>query len=77
MDYKTVPVSRVPATLLRRLDGLKDRVAMNVTDTAAKALDRSTLCRLAIEDFLGRYENEPMMLVGRLGFQPQSDPEND
>lgn len=50
---------------------------MNVTDTAAKALDRSTLCRLAIEDFLGRYENEPMMLVGRLGFQPQSDPEND
>jgi hypothetical protein len=67
MAGKTVPVSAVPFDVVARLETLTAHLKTQVSTTAARAIDRSTVCRLAICDLLDRYEREPAVLAERLG----------
>ncbi len=68
MVGKTIPVTAVSHTVVARLDALIAQVRANVSETASRAINCSTVCRLAIEDALDRYEHEPNLLAERLGF---------
>ena len=73
MAGKTVPISRVPEALLVRLDGLVNEIERNVSENAKRALDRSTICRLAIQDLVDLYEDQPMKLAERLGLRVEKE----
>jgi hypothetical protein len=73
MALKTVPVTGVDPAMVLRLDDLLRRTAALISDAAAPALNRSVFGRLAISEFLDRYESRPAELAGRLGFACSSE----
>lgn len=73
MKEKTVPITRVSASELDRLDALVGILNAKVPKLATKAIDRSTLGRVALEEFLDRYETEPILLAKKLGLLGKND----
>lgn len=68
MAGKTVPVSAVSNETVVRLERLLHAVQRYLPASAHRAVDRSSLCRIGIEDLLARYEGAPDALAERLGY---------
>lgn len=68
MAGKTVPVSAVPHETVVRLERLLHAVQRYVPVAGHRAVDRSCLCRIGIEELLARYEAAPDALAERLGY---------
>lgn len=68
MAGKTVPVSAVSNETVARLERLLHAVQRYVPVPAQRDVDRSSLCRIGIEDLLARYEAAPDALAERLGY---------
>ena len=66
-----VPVS-VDVELEARLARFVGAVGQCVQPTATRALDRSSICRLAIVEMLDRYERTPNKVARKLGFLIQA-----
>lgn len=66
-----VPVT-VDAELDARLAKFVVEVANCVRPSASRALDRSSICRLAIVEMLDRYERTPGKVAKKLGFVTRS-----
>lgn len=62
-----VPVS-VDVELEARLAKFVGAVGDCVRPAASRALDRSSICRLAIVEMLDRYERTPSKVAKKLGF---------
>lgn len=65
----------VPAELKARVEGLVDAVQLQVTPSAGRAVNQSTVGQIGIEDLLKRYEKSPTDLAVRLGLSPQASEE--
>lgn len=61
-----VPVTLTP-DLAVRLEAFVGTVARCVSPPAASALNRSAVCRVAIEELLERYEARPDRMARKLG----------
>ena len=67
MGAVKIPISGVPERLAKRLQALVAATSAKVSAPASRAIDRSAVCRLAVEDLIDRYEKEPQALALRLG----------
>ncbi|MFN3387804.1 MAG: hypothetical protein ACK40O_02665 [Allosphingosinicella sp.] len=63
-----MPVSAVSNETVVRLERLLHAVQRYLPASAHRAVDRSCLCRAAIDDLLARYEQAPDALAERLGY---------
>ena len=67
MVEKKIPVS-VSAELKNRVEQFVGKVRECTTTAASSALNNSTVCRIAIEEMLQRYESRPEGMARKLGF---------
>lgn len=64
-----IPVS-VSAELKVRVENFVGAVKACINPPASAALNSSTICRIAIEEMVDRYESAPDKMARRLGFSP-------
>ena len=72
MARHMVPVT-VSAETKARLATLKRAIELCTIPTASPAINRSTICHMAIQDLLDHYESDPKGLARRLGLSPTEE----
>ena len=66
MARNMVPVSVSPETKVR-LEALEGALRACTAPTAKSAINRSSICHLAIRELMERYEKNPKALARKLG----------
>ena len=64
-----IPVS-VTGEFKSRVESFVKAVKECISPPATSALNSSTVCRVAIEEMLERYEKSPEKMARKLGFSP-------
>lgn len=64
-----IPVT-VTAEFKARVESFVEAIKTCISPPASSVLNNSTVCRIAIEEMLDRYEKSPEKMARKLGFSP-------
>lgn len=64
-----IPVT-VTAEFKARVENFVEAIKACISQPASSGLNNSTVCRMAIEEILDRYEKTPEKVARKLGFSP-------
>jgi len=64
-----IPVT-VTAEFKARVESFVEAIKACISQPASSAVTNSTVCRIAIEEMLDRYEKSPDKMARKLGFSP-------
>ena len=69
MSRITIPVT-VTAEFKARVESFVEAIRACISQQASSGVNTSTVCHMAIEEMLDRYEKAPERAARRLGFSP-------